>query len=398
MKLISLLLLLFFTTNSVFAQIGPAPASSINTWRVEEVYSTGQEVIRNGVIYQSLVNNNKAFDPAGSSSQWSTVVGSTATPPISAGGWLNSGEVKMYKQTAVTFAANTTGTLFDITPGNSGTILSVQLIFCGNTGGGACLQSPNFMVTSFYTDGNASPDVQLDMGILGLSWQTAATGHISDAGASIGWSSSQHTSGVVLQYPFYFANEFKGTATCPGAQYTSCTYYVDVRYTTSGTSSKRLKSTYQTTGGVTGLNLATTTYDFLNVASGSGNIAALFLFTANASNYSYLEAGIHGYLDGESSPSYNSSGGEDFFTGNYYFDWNGTNPSIENTPWMYVAYAGGTGGNTSGVGVNVDLLAVNGGIPFNNGAKLEWNLAATGKASNLVTTSVDFGYLCLYYQ
>lgn len=70
--------LLLFSSISVYAQIGPAPVSSLTTWRVEQNYSIGQAVIRNGVLYNSLVNSNIAFDPAGSPSQWGTTFGTSS--------------------------------------------------------------------------------------------------------------------------------------------------------------------------------------------------------------------------------------------------------------------------------------------------------------------------------
>lgn len=75
MKHIILTMLLLVST-SLFAQIGPNPLSNLSSWRVEEVYSLGQTVIRGGVIYQSLENGNVAFDPAGSPGQWTTIIGS----------------------------------------------------------------------------------------------------------------------------------------------------------------------------------------------------------------------------------------------------------------------------------------------------------------------------------
>lgn len=82
MKLASLVLLFF--TLPIFAQIGPSPTSSLNTWRVEQIYTLGNAVIRNGVVYVSLATNNVAFDPSGSPSQWGTIfsVGSTGTAAI----------------------------------------------------------------------------------------------------------------------------------------------------------------------------------------------------------------------------------------------------------------------------------------------------------------------------
>lgn len=74
-------LALIFLSLPVFAQVGPynnGGAQNVDTWNVQQVYAIGQVVLRRGVVYQSLVTNNVAFDPAGSQSQWSNVVGSAS--------------------------------------------------------------------------------------------------------------------------------------------------------------------------------------------------------------------------------------------------------------------------------------------------------------------------------
>lgn len=76
-----IVLLLAMLVAPLYAQIGPSPIQTLNTWRVEESYAIGQVVLRNGVVYQSLVNSNIAYDPAGSPSQWSSTVGSGGGPP-----------------------------------------------------------------------------------------------------------------------------------------------------------------------------------------------------------------------------------------------------------------------------------------------------------------------------
>lgn len=82
MKFVKLALCIALLAMPVFAQIGPGPISSMNTWRVEQVYALGQVVVRNGTVYQSTVNNNVAFDPTGSPSQWSAAVSSVGAALI----------------------------------------------------------------------------------------------------------------------------------------------------------------------------------------------------------------------------------------------------------------------------------------------------------------------------
>lgn len=111
-----------------------------------------------------------------------------------------------------------------------------------------------------------------------------------------------------------------------------------------------------------------------------------------ASDYSYLERYIAVYLDGETTPSIQSSGTEDWFCGSDYF-FNGQTPYSS-----YGAMGLGAGPqNQNGTYVNafsavVDLLALNGGYAFTSSAIVKWlNHAA-------VTTNNTYGSALFYYR
>lgn len=98
------------------AQIGPNPGSNITTFHPEQIYVTGQAVVFQGVIYQSLVNNNQGWNPATSPSQWSTVfqTGSDTRPRA------------------------TTSTVFATVAANSSCVISVSPATAGQQTVAAC--------------------------------------------------------------------------------------------------------------------------------------------------------------------------------------------------------------------------------------------------------------------
>lgn len=303
------------------------------------------------------------------------------------------GEVQIVSHVEQTTAASATATIEDIT-GTSGTVASFQFIACAGNSSCAGAGSASDAIINIYIDGSLTPSVTFDMGIIGSHWNTTATKQMfSDNHASIGWSASSGQIQFNLKYPMYFATEWKATVTVPASLTGGIYWFDDVRYTTAYTSALRLKSANTTLASSVSTNMATTPFVFLNLASGSGTIAALFVSTAAATNYTYLEAGFYAYLDGSGTPQYQTSGGEDFPGSAWYFD----GPTTYQHPWSYLSnVAATTGGGAYGLSFNTDLLALHGGIRFTNGVKLDWEKIAA--KSTTITTSVNIGYLCLYYQ
>jgi hypothetical protein len=110
------------------------------------------------------------------------------------------------------------------------------------------------------------------------------------------------------------------------------------------------------------------------------------------SSYDYLERYIALCVDGETTPSIQSSGTEDWFTGSDYF-FNGQTPLSS-----HGAMALGAGPYdqnsvlVSGFSALVDLLALNGGFPFTSSAILKWlHHPAT-------SVSADYGSCVFYYR
>lgn len=181
--IITILLLLSFT--SLHAQIGPNPLNSLNSWRVEEVYSIGQTVIRGGVIYQSLVNSNVAFDPAGSPSQWTTIIGSSGyTLPTATG----AGQVLTSTGAGTTYTAqtpsggvtgvtNSDGTL-TVSPTTGAVVASLNLAHANTWTANAAASTPGviFSGATFGGNGtNSTPLVYINAGTAPTTWSNGGT-------------------------------------------------------------------------------------------------------------------------------------------------------------------------------------------------------------------------------
>ena len=301
-------------------------------------------------------------------------VGSSAPGLFDVTSQFAPGEVQSTGHVEINTPSSTTVTVEDIT--GSGTILNFQMDLSGTT-------SSNDTVLNFYIDGSSTPSITFDVGILGTGWWS--TGSAADAGVIVG--SGGGGINFLLKYPQYYSTEWKVTLTTPSSG--AVEWYDEVRYTSAFTSPLRLKSTNVTFANAAGTNLATTPLVLLNLPSGSGTIAAVFIGETGATNWSYLEAGFYAYLDGSGTAQYQTLGGEDFPGSGWYF--NGPLASIS-SPWFFEH----TTTVADSVDYNVDLLALHGGIRFNSGVLFQ--LQAVPAKSVAITTSVKVAYLCLYYQ
>lgn len=319
----------------------------------------------------------------------------TATNPYDVTGQISPGEVNLTQLVEQETAGGTTVTAADIT-GHSGTVSSFFFASClGTNTCASSAGSANDTIINIYIDGSATPSVTFDVGVIGSHWNNLSSGGFSfaDAGASVGWSNAGKSQVILFKYPMYYSTEWKATITVPSEDTAGLYWFFGARYTTAYTSALRLKSTNVTSASSVSTNLATTPFVFLNLASGSGTIAAIFISTAAATNYTYLEAGFYAYYDGSGTAQYQTTGGEDVTGSSWYFEGQKTYQSA----WSYMSNsAGTTGGGAYGLDFNTDFLAMQGGIPFTNGVKFDWE-KIPAKAT-AITTSVNIAYLCLYYQ
>jgi hypothetical protein len=170
-----------------------------------------------------------------------------------------------------------------------------------------------------------------------------------------------------------------------------------VRYTSDYTSSRRLYSSGLTAAAGVATVAAASAYTFLDRPAGSaGWIVMHMQQSGNATDFSYLQRPVNAYVDGESTPSYATSGTEDFATSSFYFGGDG-GPGIapQSWPWGYCTVALDTANIFASVFV-LDLLGLMGGIRYTNGVKLQWDLPPAG--TDQPDTSSEILYQTFYYE
>lgn len=253
-----------------------------------------------------------------------------------------------------------------------------------------------------YTNGNTTPDVDMDIGTFFgyadgqiYSQENISTRH---------WTARSGTSGHIDKYggscrlptPF-----FGGIRICVANINNTPTSAVfsQVDYRTVADNASLAVPPYVlntignkwignrlTIGASSDATLAT-------ISSGNpGIVVGHSMVGRGGSSYDYLERYIALYIDGETTPSIQSSGTEDWFTGSDYF-FNGQTP--------LVSYAGmGLGAGpydqnanlVSGFSALVDILALNGGYAFTSSAILKWLHHPT------TSVSADYGSCLFYYR
>jgi len=280
---------------------------------------------------------------------------------------------RLARTEAAALATSATITLASLT--GSGTVLAIWATTAASD------QLGRDTVVKIYVDGEASPSVQFDFGVLGAHWVTTphryTTMHTSseekiDLGGTI-----------VLRYPIPYSTSCRvdlvnASATISG------TAWGQVLYTQDLTSDLRLKSSNNTYKNAVTV-ASGGNRDFLNLAAGhAGVIVWHSLVCANATSNLFMESDINLKIDGESVASISATGTEDWFlSGNYFVG------GAVSAPYAYCSLIDTTNHRMN---AGLDLLAYCGGIRYTNGVVMNWD------CSEMTDTSVDIAYLVLYYE
>ena len=274
---------------------------------------------------------------------------------------------KMERIEAELFNAGTTRTLIDYS--GSGMVLSFWAALSGN-------YVSKDAVYKIYVDGEENPSVEFDIGSLGLHFMD--TGVFSTNNVSIENYSTSRWSSFTFKFAIPFASHIRIDAINPTG--TNGSIYSQVFYTTDITDTKRLKSAGNTWVNKVTVN-SNSSFDFLDLAAGSGVVVWHSMVFQGVSNNTAIESDVNVYVNGEGSPSISSTGTEDWFMSAW--DWLA---GARSTPWELSTY------NASNIHVaGLDLMELLGGIKFDNGITVTWDTAEA-------TTNAYLSYLILYYE
>lgn len=230
----------------------------------------------------------------------------------------------------------------------------------------------------FFTDGESSPGVDFDLGCLGNHWLTAATEVWTDHHCC---AAANQQLNLVWKFPVPYQNglviKLENNTADTG------NFWIQPVVTPGGASPLRLKSAnVPNTSGLEVSGGSTTMLD----TSGSGVIVFHSMVLSSGTNTSSWESPVEVYVDGESEPSYKSSGTEDWFQDAFY--WMLGAP--QSHPWGYVSVVDRSANNVT-VNAGLDLWNLHGGIPFTTGIKLTWN------TTGYIRGGINLAYLVLYY-
>lgn len=245
-----------------------------------------------------------------------------------------------------------------------------------------------------YTDGSGTPDIDVDLGLLfGFANGTnfvASNFHslyfaASHNGASRGPAGQ-------MRLPIYFSNGVKvtvrnTTAAAAGTVFSQIEYALLSDNPGLVIQPYRLKSDgVPVAAGTAGPPSATSSF-FLHSISGQGILAAHSMTGQSTTGLTYLERNVALKIDGEGSPSIESSGTEDWFTGSYFWE-HGETPysrpgamglgSIAGSPFLFSAL--------------LDVAGLVGGLTFASSLAMTWE-----KNSAVVDGCSTYGDAILYY-
>lgn len=300
---------------------------------------------------------------------------------------------RAYLKAATGPANNAEINLVNITSG-SGVVNYIWLADRPGSGGGY----PQFdHAIRIYTNGNSTPDIDTDLGLFfGYAYgdvMPANNIHTRHWHARVGGPTNPDRASGGFKLPIPFTDGIRiAVANTNNTPVSAIFSQVDYALTSENSGMTIPPYTLKAVGNKWQGNRQTASsgndHTIATIPSGNaGVVVGHSMAGGGASNYSYLERYIALYVDGETNPSIQSSGTEDWFTASDYF-FTGQTPFSSDAGMGF----GVTSDTAYGFSALVDLLALNGGFAFDSSATLKWlNHSA-------VTSSNTYGNLLFFYR
>ena len=298
---------------------------------------------------------------------------------------LRSNKLEMVKVENVQVGYQAEQTLLDVSgPGN---VVSLWMAL-----GGGSMPALDARLRVYY-DGSPTPAIDIDLGtLLATHWGAGATyGSHSCTHVHAEINSNNYNTGFLITFPMPFGTEiriayYNPSTTQVAVIYSMATYALSATDEANG---KRLRQQGARYLDQAVTRAATDVTTLATITGGSGWVVYHSMVGGvNAQNDSWLERNIAFFVDGETTPSIQSTGTEDWYDSAWYFNgWKDYNTSAhsyvgtDNPPDMPYA-----------VGMATDLWSKWGGVPFNSSITMR---ALTEAAC---TTGDTLCWCVLYYQ
>lgn len=298
---------------------------------------------------------------------------------------LRSNKLHLVKQENVPVGRQVEQTLLDVSgPGN---VVSLWMALGG--GNGPALDAR----LRVYYDGSASPSIDIDFGtLLATHWGAGSVyGSHSCPHVHVEINANNYNTGFLIIFPMPFGASIRvayyNTSTSQNAAiYSMATYALTDSDEANGQRLRQQGARYLDQALTRSANEVTT---LAEIGGGPGWLVYHSMVGGiNAQNNSWLERNMACYVDGETTPSIEATGTEDWYDSAWYFNgWKDYGTSVHS----YV----GTDNPTAmphAVGMATDLWSKWGGVPFTNSITLR---ALTEPAC---TTGDTLCWCVLYYQ
>lgn len=248
-----------------------------------------------------------------------------------------------------------------------------------------------------YVDGESSPSISLDLNTAGMvagipdgtDWQWH---HDHVRGGIVRNDGTRNQTGFSFGFPVPFESSLD-IKLINGSDSNSINYYSTPSIipvpSADDIPAQRLQSASQVIkrDGIVTLS-PSSTHDFLNLSNSSGILAGFYLHEDSAGTRLDIENDIDIYYDGETTPSYRSTGTEDFFQSWWAYMREST---FSNGPTVVGVNPWGSVSSNEKLTQGIDLLELNPAYRWDTGVTVQMD-------SSEASYDTDLAYTVLYYE